>query len=362
LAKSLSILILTLASITLNAQSQTVPALAAEIVGNITDDSLQVRALYEWITDNIEYDTKLYKKAGRRNVEEFVEMQQPDVVLKDRKAVCMGYSILFTELCKVIDVPVETVPGYSKSIDPSSGRHQVSEMLHSWNAVKVNEKWYLLDLTWSAGYVEYDKLKFHKRRNEDYYLSEGENFIARHLPFDPVWQLMDYPLTQREFRLYQEMPPQRNEVRNFNYKDSLELHFTIEPEIRKILAYERAIAFDPSLDMAKSSLGYHYMKEGLNYLNQIGEKTKIFQEIKKPEDEIKAIALKEELLEMFEISKKNLLKSRYYYSKIPTISPFGSIASVQKNNITNNLNSLASNRSNLMRFIQSLEKRQLRRR
>lgn len=360
--KYISILTLASTLISLNAHSQTVPELATEIVGDITDDSLQVRALYEWVTDHIAYDIKLFKKAGRRNVEEFVEMQQPEVVLKDKKAVCMGYSILFTELCHALDIPVETVPGYSKRIDPSTGKHYVSDMLHSWNAVKVHQKWYLIDLTWSAGFVDSQKWKFHKRLNEDFYLSEGEEFIGRHLPFDPLWQLMDYPLTQREFRLYKEMPPQKEEGRNFSYKDTLELHFSKDPDIRKILAYERALAFDPSLDMAKSSLGYHYMKEGLSSLNQIGEKTVIFQEIKKPEDEIKAIGLKEELLELFEISEANLLKSRYYYALIPSKSPFGSIASVQKSNITNNLKSLTSNRASLMKFIQGLERKQLRRR
>jgi transglutaminase/protease-like cytokinesis protein 3 len=184
-------------NITVFAQKPSVQVqnLASQITKNIESDSLKVRAIYDWMTDNIAYDVPLFRKIGRKSVEEFVELQQTEEVLASKKAVCMGYSILFKDLCNASGIKAEFVSGYSKTVEPQTNRPNIPETLHAWNAVKLNGKWYLCDVTWSAGSVDINEGKFFKEKNETYYLSSSQEFAKKHLPFDPIWQLSNEPRT-----------------------------------------------------------------------------------------------------------------------------------------------------------------------
>ena len=83
------------------------------------------------------------------------------------------------------------VGGYTKQ------NGNVARLAHAWAAAELGQRWFLFDPTWAAGYVNDDK--FTRRFSESYYkLSAGE-MIKDHMPFDPMNQLLDYPLTNKEF-------------------------------------------------------------------------------------------------------------------------------------------------------------------
>ncbi|MEZ0369363.1 MAG: hypothetical protein ACAI44_09790, partial [Candidatus Sericytochromatia bacterium] len=68
---------------------------------------------------------------------------------------------------------------------------------HAWNAVQIGGKWYLLDATWGAGYVE--NLKFTRRYTSAYLLTPPEIFSIDHLPEEDKWQLRKPLLDRGEF-------------------------------------------------------------------------------------------------------------------------------------------------------------------
>ena len=57
---------------------------------------------------------------------------------------------------------------------------------HAWNAVHVAGSWRLLDCTFGAGKTNPDGLEFQKQLNEHFFLTDPDEFIFTHYPFDEV--------------------------------------------------------------------------------------------------------------------------------------------------------------------------------
>ena len=60
--------------------------------------------------------------------------------LLNGKAVCEGYSLLFYRMCKEAGVPVRFITG--------TAYDSYGVEAHAWNIVKINGKWYNMDVTW----------------------------------------------------------------------------------------------------------------------------------------------------------------------------------------------------------------------
>ena len=144
-----------------------------------------MRSFYVWIVDNIEYDNAAVEHGAER-----INHSNQDV-LDRKKAVCQGYSNLFQEMCTYSNIRCEVIIGYSKT--PRDAPPDLSAANHTWNAVFLDEKWYLLDATWGAGNG--------KAQHEDYFLTDPEMFIIDHLPNDPMWQLLKCPISVEVFKM-----------------------------------------------------------------------------------------------------------------------------------------------------------------
>ena len=162
------------------AQKPKIDRLSHRIVGNIEDDSLQVRAIYQWVCKHIKFDYKRLEKG---------KLPDPDVetTLRRGKAVCAGFAVLFKALCESQGIEAEMVVGYSKGggYDPD---FPLRLDQHAWNAVYIHGSWYLLDISWSntalvkkwtpirntariiAGKEPEYILKKKHRPNDDYYI------------------------------------------------------------------------------------------------------------------------------------------------------------------------------------------------
>jgi len=70
---------------------------------------------------------------------------------------------------------------------------------HAWNAVKLDGRWYLLDVTWDAGTVKDGSDHFERRFGTDYFLTPPEVMGVDHFPEDSAWQLREAPLSRGEF-------------------------------------------------------------------------------------------------------------------------------------------------------------------
>ncbi len=187
--------------------------LALKLTSHLNDDAEKVEAIHCWITHHIKYDVK---KSGNYDY----SRKSAETILKKRKAICMGYTDLFNELCKHAGIISTEVPGYTKGLHTDLNDHFYIDE-HIWNAVYINNEWKYIDNTWDAGYVinhkrsiwgafvyffsggKYDRFKikprFKFRPVLDYYLKDANSFNYDHFPANPLWQFASPQLSLKEF-------------------------------------------------------------------------------------------------------------------------------------------------------------------
>ena len=99
---------------------QYVAPLVRWLVHDTADDFRKVKILHDWIAENIAYDVESYL-AGVR-VASTVEN-----TLRQRKAVCHGYSTLLERMCQVAGIPCQVIAGYGRGYDFQPGRAETCE-------------------------------------------------------------------------------------------------------------------------------------------------------------------------------------------------------------------------------------------
>jgi hypothetical protein len=186
-------------------QASTVEELSAKLTSPFQTNLEKTRAIFRWITENIEYNTRNFPVRKSRDVvapvDDTSELKPltervADGVLKSGVAVCDGYARLFKSLCDHAGIPCEIVTGYANG---DFGRAKFKSN-HSWNAVYVDSGWHLLDVTWASGYVSYSGSDFIRAFNERYFFTAPEQFIKDHYPEDLQWTLLNDPPVAWEFR------------------------------------------------------------------------------------------------------------------------------------------------------------------
>ncbi|HVG12141.1 MAG TPA: transglutaminase domain-containing protein [Flavisolibacter sp.] len=187
--------------------TKSVALFTAYLNKELATDSARIKAIYNWITNNVRYDIQRLQ-AIKDNANP-VPQGVADV-LKTRSAVCQGYADLFVALCEGVGIRATVISGYTKL------GGLVSSIGHAWTAAMLGGNWYLFDPTWGAGYVHDNK--FTKAYNSKFFMMPAEEMIRDHMPFDPVYQFLPYPLNNREF-ISGAAAGNRTQV--FSFKDSL---------------------------------------------------------------------------------------------------------------------------------------------
>lgn len=162
--------------------------IAIYLTKNLTKDTEKARAIYYWISHNIKYDVALAKSGKRYNSSEELVKE----VLQKRQGVCQHYSELFLEMARVAGVKAYLVKGYTRQRDG-----KIAPLSHAWNAVRIGQEFFLIDATWASGYQT--NKKFVREFRDEYFLIKPADFIKTHMPFDPIWQFLDNPLTHEDF-------------------------------------------------------------------------------------------------------------------------------------------------------------------
>jgi hypothetical protein len=226
------------------AKSATVELLHADLVKGLNSDTEKLKAFYHWITHNISYDVQ----AWRTQSADWKKQEVP-VVLRNKKAVCHGYSNLFKKLCDMSNIPCFIVSGYVKE------NNTFIEEGHSWNAVFVEGKWQLIDATWGAGSVE-NRSKFIKKFDDEYFFTDPLVFLSNHYPFDPAFQLMPFPATLSDYKKtsWKYQPAESKNIYHFN--DTLSAWMQLDSVHRRLSAAERMIRMNPT--DRESKLEYSY--------------------------------------------------------------------------------------------------------
>lgn len=260
--------------------TRSVEKLALYLNQNTQSDLEKVRSYYSWITNHIAYDTHSFFK-GKSTPETSAE-----ATLKSRKAICQGYSELFKALCDYSNIPCYIVSGYSKGYGYREGK-KFTEADHAWNVVFVANQWQLIDATWGAGHVD-DKQKFINKPTDEYFLTPPEKFVLKHLPSDPMWQLLQCPLSLDDYSKNDAALTAKINASEpcFNFNDTIAAYQRLNEVEQTINSADRAYRFNPGNAEAP----------GFAYLNMAYEMGK---ELKKHYDEKnykKALELNQTLL------------------------------------------------------------------
>ena len=106
---------------------------AKDIVGDAKTNYQKIRAIYEWVCGNIDYDTTY-------------SIFTADECVEKQKGVCQAYCEVFYQLAKAVGVRVEIVGGLSKDF-----KGHVDDKGHAWVFAYTRENHgMLLDPTWGA--------------------------------------------------------------------------------------------------------------------------------------------------------------------------------------------------------------------
>ncbi len=177
-------------------RNKPVPILAKEITDPFPSEEEKVRALFIWMTNNIGFDCITYhnKKTPQGNFSyktpEELEAKLNKyyynysmLVLRNKKGVAEGYSVLFREFCKSVGIECQLVEGRASEnkdkIKKLRKRNSFSTN-HTWNKVKINGAWYYIDVTWASGYCDKPVKRFFKKYNAYYFLVPADQLYNTH--------------------------------------------------------------------------------------------------------------------------------------------------------------------------------------
>ena len=208
-----------------DSSSHRVETIAAYVNASFTGAAEKTRAIFVWIAANIQYD--VVNMFALNFYDDPVENSNRP--LRTRKGICVNYAALFTAICNQAGIRSLVVDGYTKQ------RGFVGYIPHAWSAAVIDGNWYLFDPTWGSGYVENNV--FVHQLNEAYFKAKPETFIATHMPFDPLWQFLYYPVTTED--LFNGKTVQDKSRPYFNYPDSIKAYEAEDTVLRETLAADR---------------------------------------------------------------------------------------------------------------------------
>ena len=260
-----------------------VDSLALYLECNCDTEEEKLKTLYIWMTHTFRYRMFEAFVAGNQREGEEKEIQ---VLLDKRTGVCRDFSLLFKYVAQAMDIPAFFVEGYTKD-----GQGYIQREAHAWNVAKVNGKWYNYDTTYGMGYARNNE--FVSRPTMEQYMVPSSEFMKTHMPFDPIWQLDEHPMTYQAF----DQPAEHGkEVYQplFNYNDSI-VAYSKQNMYQQSLALQDRILHNGTanalvqylLDVNGSNIKVHHhnvvyesYKESMKYYSQGWDEMKLFNRYK----------------------------------------------------------------------------------
>ena len=187
-----------------------ITALGYRIMNDFPEEAHRARAAFIWLTHNIAYGNpkntkdKPFKKIRYTSTEER-DRQINDLVFSKidrsfaaRTGVCIDYALMMNALLEQFGLPSKVISGIAKTdIEDIDGEQLFKN--HTWNAVRIDGAWQLMDPTWAAGYVDEESRKFVRSYLDHYYFTPPSEFILNHFPLNQEWQLLDQAVEMARF-------------------------------------------------------------------------------------------------------------------------------------------------------------------
>lgn len=177
------------------------PELAHHLTSNLDTDVERFRSIYMWVCTNVANDYRLYlknKKKREKFEDDSLKLEAWNdnfkkklfsKLRKRKKTICSGYAYLVSELSRLSNINCKMVNGFGRTSTTTIDNFNAPN--HSWNAVKLNDKWYLCDPTWASGIVHPFNYGFKFNYNNGLFLTNPEFFAMTHYPIESEWMLLD---------------------------------------------------------------------------------------------------------------------------------------------------------------------------
>ncbi len=195
-------------------QTNNTADIAAFINAHFHTDTKKVRAIYTWVASNIKYDAdSVHRVILIEDKEQLITS-----ALKRKRGVCENFASIFSDICNKAGVPSFVVEGYTKQ------NNSLDKSTHAWSTTRIDNKWFLYDPTWDIGFAFNNNSTGNKT---SYFQVSPSDFIQSHMPFDPMFQLLNHPVSYQAFN--KGSTETVNSAPYFNFDDSLNNYKDLDP-------------------------------------------------------------------------------------------------------------------------------------
>ena len=144
--------------------------LMPSIVKSSMTELQKVIAIHDWIVINMDYAYNDYKNGTIKK-----DAHTAYGGLENGYVVCNGYVELFSLMAEEVGIETKQISGY--------GNMGLGDQHHSWSQVKIDGKWYNLDLTWDDPTWDNKKHDDNLHNSYHYFLLSDAEFYKTHRPY-----------------------------------------------------------------------------------------------------------------------------------------------------------------------------------
>lgn len=144
----------------------------------------QARAIFYWIANNIAIDAKATKRNDQRN-------KEPEKTIAAREATPLAFSLLFQEMCSLVNIRCLSIDGYQKRFSEEIN-DPTDEPNSSWNVVQLGnspDEWFYVDAANASGHLDEKMNTFTKNFISNYFFTDRDVFNLDHFADNKAWQL-----------------------------------------------------------------------------------------------------------------------------------------------------------------------------
>lgn len=151
-------------------------AKAKELTAGVSDTMQKVKAIYDWVRNNIYYDYDYYNAPSTHTT-----YWLANGVYENRRSVCEGYAALFVQMLRCVGIPARKIHGYAGAGDSPSQWANLNSTNHAWTEFYCDGKWHFADPTWDSGNTYKDSTFNTKERNVRYFDLSVEKYSEDHI-------------------------------------------------------------------------------------------------------------------------------------------------------------------------------------
>ena len=176
--------------------------LAESITKNITKGYDKVKAIHDWVANNIWYDLDASEVTGLQDIDIFHNARFGLSVLKNKRGVCGGYTNLTVALLRAVGIPAKRIEGYAYMPNSAQFNPEIFYDLqnikanHAWCEAFIDGRWIIIDITWdSKNRYKDGKYSEATSSTDKYFDISVEDISVSHKYINYEFKLKDFDLS-----------------------------------------------------------------------------------------------------------------------------------------------------------------------